>query len=394
MPASFGRSRLPEWPLDPAITYLNHGTVGVTPRRVLAAQQAIKERMERNPALFLFRDSHHIEGRSLRPLSGMREAANEIAAFLGAQGDDLVFVDNATAGANAVLRSLAWREGDEVLVTDQNYGAITLAAQAVTRTAGARVREAVLPWPASSPDAVVAAVAAALTPRTRLAILDHVSSSLALVLPIERLVAECHARGVPVLVDGAHAPGMLALELPALGADWYTANLHKWAWAPRSCGVLWAAPARQAGLHPPVISWGLDRGFTEEFDWVGTRDPSPWLAAPEGARMLHELDFAAVRAYDHALAWNGARRLAAATGATFEFPESMIGSMATILLPERYGTSFADSVRLRDALLFEDGIEVAIGAFRGRVWLRISGQVYVDDSDLAKLERALLARRP
>ncbi|HTR97101.1 MAG TPA: aminotransferase class V-fold PLP-dependent enzyme [Candidatus Acidoferrales bacterium] len=393
MPARFGHAQLGEWPLDPAITYLNHGTVGVAPNRVLAVQQAVRDAMDRQPATFLFRDANHLGGRAVGEKPRMRSAAAEVAQFLGAGGYDLVFVDNATAGVNAVLRSIVWHEGDEVLVMDHSYGAVVLAARAITRFAGATVREAVLPWPASTEDGVVEAILSALGPRTRLAILDHVTSSSALVLPLARLVEGCHARGVAVLVDGAHAPGMLALDLPALGADWYAANMHKWAYAPRSSGILWAAPARQAGLHPPVISWGLDRGFTAEFDWMGTRDPSPWLAAPEGVRTLRELDVEAVRAWNHALAWDGARRIASATGGTFAAPESMIGSMATITLPESYGTSPDDAQRLRDALLFDDRIEVAVGSFRNRVWMRICGQVYVEEGDLQRLERALLAKR-
>jgi isopenicillin-N epimerase len=392
MSPTFGHARLPEWPLDPAITYLNHGTVGVAPLRVLAAQQAVRDAMERQPATYLFRDANHLGGRTVSEVPLMRAAATEIGAFIGARGEDVVFVDNATAGVNAVLRSLEWREGDEVLVTDHSYGAVTLAARGITRTFGASVRELAFPRPAVRADAIVEAVVNAIGPRTKLAILDHVTSGSALVLPIERLAAACHARGVPVLVDGAHAPGALPLDLPAIGADWYTGNLHKWALAPRSCGILWAPPERQAGLHAPVLSWGLDQGFAAEFDWMGTRDPSPWLAAPEGVRALQEWDVDAIRTHNHALAWNGAHEIAEAVGTRFEVEEAMVGCMATLPLPARFGATMDDAYRLRDALLFEDRIEAPVLSYQERLWLRICAQLYNEEADYAKLAGALARR--
>jgi isopenicillin-N epimerase len=156
---------------------------------------------------------------------------------------------------------------------------------------------------------------------------------------------------VLVLVDGAHAPGAIALEIPALGVDWYAGNLHKWAWTPRSCGILWAAPDRQAGLHPPVVSWGLDKGYTIEFDWPGTRDPSAALAAPAALAYMRELGDAAVRNYNHALAWRAGLLLSERLGVPLVQDESQIGTMTTVALPARAGTSDADAQRLRDALL-------------------------------------------
>jgi len=211
-------------------------------------------------------------------------------------------------------------------------------------------------------------------------------------LPVAELIALGRAHGAAVLVDGAHAPGALDLDIAALGADWYVGNLHKWACSPRSCGILWAPPARQAGLHPPVVSWGLDQGFTTEFDWVGTRDPSPYLAAPAGIAFLRELGAAEVRAYDHGLAWRGARLLAQRWETELEVGEAMVGTMATVPLPARAGADVEAAARLRDALLFEDRIEVQMHAAHGRLWARISAQVYNDESDVERLAEAVLAR--
>jgi isopenicillin-N epimerase len=315
-----------------------------------------------------------------------------VAAFLGARGDDLVFVDNATAGVNAVLRSLPLHPGDELVVTDHGYGAVNNVAAFVAREAGAVVRTIALPYRVRDPRVVIDAYAAALTRRTRAVIVDHVTSETALVLPVAELVALCRGRGAPVLVDGAHAPGALALDIPALGADWYVGNLHKWAYSPRSCGILWAPSERQAGLHPPVISWGLDQGFTTEFDWVGTRDPSPYLAAPEGIAFLRELGAAEVRAYDHGLAWRGARLLTQRWETELEIDEARVGTMATVPLPARAGADADAAARLRDALLYEDRIEVQLHAAHGRLWVRISAQVYNDLSDVERLAEAVLAR--
>jgi isopenicillin-N epimerase len=195
-----------------------------------------------------------------------------------------------------------------------------------------------------------------------------------------------------VLADGAHAPGAIALDLPSLGVDWYTANLHKWCYAPRSCGFLWAPPERQAGIHPTTISWGLDRGFTHEFDWVGTLDPTNYLASTEGVAMLREWDFEGVCAYNHRLAWEGGRALAERWGTAAGVPESMVGTMITVPLPDRAGSVHEDAVRLRLALLLEEKIEIQMHAWRGRLWVRLSAQVYNELAEVERLAEAVLRR--
>ncbi len=380
---------LEHWPLDPAVTYLNHGTVGVTPRVVLATQQDIRDEMERQPSKFMLRDLSGWIGGSRARLTRMREAAAAVARFVSARPDDLVFVDNATAGANAILRSLSFEAGDEILVTDLGYGAVTKAAAYAGRVRGAGVRTVALPYPRFNAGAALDAIEAAIGPRTVLAVIDHVTSESALILPLAEIAERCRARGVPVLADGAHAPGMLPLDIPALAVDWYVANLHKWAHAPRSAGFLWASPNRQADLHPPVISWGLDEGFTAEFDWVGTRDPSPWLAAPAGIAFLEELGADAVRRYNHDLAWRAAQSLTERWKTSLEISGEHVGSMVTLPLPQSFGATADEAVRLRNALLFEDRIEVQLHAGYGRLWTRISAQVYNDDSDMERLGEAV-----
>ena len=391
---TFGRSFLAQWWLDPAITYLNHGTVGATPRVVLETQQAWQRRIEAQPAAFLFRELMRVTADEPgAPRLLLRQAADTVAEFVGARGDDLVFVDNASTGINAVLRSIALQPGDEIVVLDQAYGAVIKAAEFVARGAGARVVVVATPFPVQGDptDAYVDAVEGALTPRTRVAILDHISSHTALTLPVAAMTARCKARGVPVLVDGAHAPGAIALDIASLDADWYVGNLHKWAFAPRACGFLWVAPAHRAAIHPPTISWGLDVGLAQEFDWTGTRDPSAMLSAPAGLAFMRDvLGIDAMRAWNHDLVWRMAHELSARWGQPFTTPESMVGCMASVALPARIdalGESAAPA--LKDWLFLERRIEAQVLAIDGHVCVRLAAQVYNDESDYERLADAV-----
>jgi len=387
----FGRALRSQWALDPAVTYLNHGTVGAPPHRVLQAQQAIRDEIERQPARFLLRELADVRQIRMRARPRMRVAAETIAEFLGARGEDLAFVDNATTGCNAVLRSLRLAAGDEILLTDHGYGAIANVARHVAERAGARVVKVELPWPRWDAGAIVETIAGALTARTRIVVVDHVSAPTALVQPVAEIAARCHAAGAAVLVDGAHAPGALDFDVTALGADWYTGNLHKWAMAPRSSAILWAPPERQRDLHPTTISWGYELGFDAEFDLLGTRDPSAWLAAPEGIAFMRDLGLEAMREWNHRLAWESACALAARWEVEQPQEEFQVGCMVAIPLPVRFGTTDEDGQRLKDALLYEDGIEAQVHAFRDRLFWRLSAQVYNDGDDVERAARALEA---
>ncbi|HEX6707150.1 MAG TPA: aminotransferase class V-fold PLP-dependent enzyme [Albitalea sp.] len=389
-PTPFGRGMLAHWLLDPDAAYLNHGTFGVTPTRVLDLQHALHAQIERHPARFMARELMSLDPQPPAQRPRLRAAAEDVAAFLGARGDDLVFVDNATSGVNAVLRSLRLAAGDEIVLLDHAYGAVARAAAFVAREHRARVVTVALPFPLEDDASCLEPLAAALTPRTRIAILDHITSETALVLPLARMAALCHARGVPVLGDGAHAPGAIDVDIPSLGVDWYAANLHKWAFAPRGCGVLWASADRREGLHPPIISWGLDVGWHQEFDWTGTRDPTPFLCAPAGIAFITDfLGTDAMRAYNHALAWQAAGTLTTRWGLPWTTPKRMVGCMATVPLPAACGATAQDASRLREWLLCERRIEVAVVSRAGRLWARVSAQVYNDMGDIDRLADAV-----
>ncbi len=370
--------------LEDGIAFLNHGSFGATPRPVLAAQDDWRRRMEAQPVRFMVRELPRL----------LRHAAADLAAFLGAAGDDLVFVDNATTGVNAVLRSLDLVPGDEVLVTDHGYPAVRNAARYVCERSGARLVEARLPFPATGAAAIEAAVAAALTARTRLAIFDAVTSPTAIVLPVAALARRCRAAGVRVLIDAAHAPGMLDLDLPGLGADWVAGNAHKWLFAPKGCGFLWADRAAQGELHPTVISHGLGKGFTAEFDWTGTRDPSAWLAVGAALDFYRAMGDGNLRARNHALAVDAAALLAAAWGTEAAAPPDMLGSMAAVRLPGGAEATAAGAAVAHDVLWDGHRIEAPVHAVAGALWLRVSAQIYNDIAEYRRLAEAVLGAAP
>ncbi len=374
----YGAAARGEWPLDPAVAYLNHGAVGVTPNAVLAAQAAWRARMERNPLRFMTRDLPE----------ALRGASAALASYIGAQGKDLVFVANATAGVNAVLRSLDFRAGDEILLTSLGYGAVAKAARYAAARSGARIVEAAITLPLDDLASVVQAVAARLGPHTRLAVFDHIASSSALVLPVAELTQLAHSAGARVLIDGAHAPGQVPLDLPAIGADWYVGNCHKWLLAPRGCGFLWASPEAQALVHPLTISHGYGAGFLAEFDWTGTRDPTPFLAVPAAIACHERFGGAALMARNDALARDAARLLADRWSTESGRPESAFAAMRTVRLPLGDAATPDEALMLRRRLSDERRIEVAVIAQPGPLWLRISAQAYNEIADYERLAAA------
>lgn len=383
----FGSHLRSEWLIDPRLSYLNHGTVGATPRRVLAAAAALTEEIERDPATFQLRRLANHTNEPWSEPSLLRQALGVVSKFVGADLDGLAFVDNITAGANHVLRSFPLSSGDEILVTSLGYGGVTLAAEYAARLAGARLVVVDMPPLGAPPEAFTDAVAAAITPRTRLAIVDHLAARSALVLPIADIASVCRERGVALLADGAHVPGGIPLDIEALGVDFYTANLHKWAWVPRSSGILWAAPQHRATTHPAVMSWGLDNGWEAEFDLPGTRDAVSHLCAPAAIAMFDDWGFGAVAQHNHELAWWAAHHLSDAWGTVFDTPESMIGQMATVRLPARLGATQEAATELQALLRTEHWIEVpvAAGVDPNCLTMRLSAQVYVDRCEFERL---------
>jgi isopenicillin-N epimerase len=391
------------WALDPGTVFLNHGSFGARPWAVLEVAARIRAEMEENPVAFLDRS---YEAR-------LDAARGRVAHFVGADPEDLAFVPNATSGVATVLRSLRFGPGDELLATDHEYNAALNMLRLAAARDGARVALARIPLPVGGPDEVVERVLAAAGPRTRLALLSQVSSPTAIVLPIERLVAALESRGIAVLVDGAHGPGMLPLDLASLGASFYTGNLHKWVCAPPGAAFLHVRRDRRAAVRPLAISHGANdprpgrSAFRREFDWTGTADPAPYLAVPAALDAVGGLvagGWPAVMARNAAVAREARQVLVAVAGRPALAPESMLGSMAAVELPPDRGFAARGPVD-RDPLkerLEAAGIEVPVHPWprdpgpgdRRRRLVRISAHLHNDPAEyvhLADVLRGLLA---
>jgi isopenicillin-N epimerase len=369
------------WPLDPAVTFLNHGSFGSCPLPVLEFQRELRDRMERQPVKFFVRDLEEL----------LDWARIRLAKFLGGKAENLVFVPNATSGVNAVLRSLDFEPGDELLVTDHEYNACRNALDYVAQRTGAKVVVAKIPFPLASAEEIIEAVMGAVTWRTRLALLDHVTSQTGLVLPIEFLVRELNARNVDTLVDGAHAPGMVPLDLHALNAAYYTGNCHKWICAPKGAAFLHVRADRQKDIRPLVISHGANSSRTDrsrfliEFGWMGTGDPSPALCVPKAIEFVRSLrpgGWDEVMNHNRELALVARRVLCEALRIPLPCPDELIGSLASVPIPDAPDSKPSNNPLyldpLQDRLLEEFKIEVPIIPWPAppKRLLRVSAQLY------------------
>lgn len=374
--------------LDPSIVFLNHGSFGACPAEVLAASQAWQREIESNPVELLGRRSAAL----------LADARAKLGAYVGAAASDLVFVPNATYAVNAVARSLPLSAGDEILTTDHEYGACDATWDFVCKKTGARVVRAELPLPFEA-DRFVERVLARMTRRTRVLFVSHVTSTTALVLPIAELVRRARAAGVLVLVDGAHAPGQLPLDLAALGADFYTGNCHKWLCAPKGSAFLHARPEHHATIDAPVVSWGYRAeveghvgsdaytGTTtleRRLQWQGTRDLSPYLAVPAAIEFQRAHRWDEVRARCHALALDTLRRWCAKSGLPEPGRDDDFAQMVILPVPAR-----GDPEALRAELFDRHRIEVPVTTHAGQTFVRVSVQGYVTEADLEALLAAL-----
>ena len=378
--SAFGHSLRAHWSLDPSITFLNHGSFGATPRRVQAVQRDWQAQMESEPVRFMM---------DVLP-PALSAAGATLAGFFGAKPENLVFVDNATAGANAVLRSIDWRKGDRVVIAKHGYPALKNTLGYLASRFGIDVVFADVPWPLADGDALVAAYLNAIKGGARLLVVDHIFSPLAVETPLEEIAAQCRAQGTQLLVDGAHAPVLLPLDIEALfagGVDWYVGNCHKWLCAPKGAGFLAAAQHAQAGLHPTVISNFYGEGFQREFAWCGTGDYSAKLSVPAAIAFIQALGLERYRSHLRALAAEAGQLICDAWRVQPGAPMTMFHSMATIPLPGDQLGDTAAALRWREKLLTEHHIEVPFHAINGRMHVRISAQVYNELADYNKLAK-------
>ena len=375
--------------LDPDVVFLNHGSFGACPRLVFEAQQAWQRRLEREPVLML--------GREITAL--MTEARRTLGDFLGARAEDLVFFPNPTTALNMVARNLMRRDapfglrpGDEILTTDHEYGAMDRTWRYVCRQTGARYVQTPIPLPLTTREDFIERVWAGVTPRTRVLFLSHITSPTALIFPVQELCRRARAAGILCIVDGAHAPGHIPLNLTELGADIYAGALHKWLMAPKGAAFLYARAEAQSWLDPLVVSWGYEAErpgpsrFVDYHEWQGTRDMSPFLSVPAAIRFQQDHDWDAVRARSHALAVATRDAINALTSQPTIAPSDWLGQMAAVLLPPE-----TDPEALHRRLWDRHRIEVPAFWWHGRPILRVSFQGYNDEADANALLRALAA---
>ncbi len=320
------------WQLDPTVTFINHGAFGACPISVLAQQQTFRHQLELEPLRFVMRE--------FEPLLDTARAA--LAEFVHVDPADLVFVSNATTGVNSVLRSLTFEPDDELLTTSHAYNACRNALEFVAQRWGAKIVVADIPFPLKDAEQIVQAVLGCVTPRTKLALLDHITSPTALIFPLQALVKALDQRGIDSLVDGAHAPGMIPLNLIDIGAAYYTGNCHKWMCAPKGAAFLVVRGDRQSLIRPLTISHGANSPRTDrsrfqlEFDWTGTHDPTPYLCLPavfEFVNTHFPNGWQTVMAHNRALALQARQILCEALEQPLPCPDDMIGAISAVPLP-------------------------------------------------------------
>ena len=375
------------WMLRPGLCFLNHGSFGAVTCRVFEEQTKWRQRIEADPIEMI--------GRQMSDL--LLQTRISIGKQFGMQPNDFGMVTNATEGINAVLRSLALQPGDELLTTDHVYGAVRRAMQLVARQAGATYREVAIPLPIQSANQIRDAVVNSISSKTRLLVIDHVTSPTALVFPVKEIIDSCREKGVDVLVDGAHVPGMLPLDVEQLGATYYAANLHKWTCAPKGTAILWVTPSHQTNIHPTTISHNLDEGFAKEFAWQGTRDFSAWLSAPTAIDFFNELGFEKVMTHNHRLATWAQQLLTEKWKVDPISPidGSLLGSMTTVPLPKPFNQLDGNDVAAFHARLYKEfQIENPVLRFGGQTMLRVSCQVYNRPDEYEKVAAAVLKLRP
>lgn len=369
------------WPLAADVCYLNHGSFGPSPRAVLAARHDWLARLESDPVDFL-----------QRQLDGHLAAARErLAGFVGCPADDLVFVENATYAMNVVAASVALAPGDEVLISDHEYGAVVRLWERRCRQAKAKLVTAELGPTLHRAEAVVDAFFALATGRTRLAVFSHVTSPTAVVLPAAELCARARALGISVAIDGPHALAMLPLAIAGLGCDYYAASCHKWLSAPIGSGFLYAHPRVRPHMQPPIVSWGKPTGpapsWRDEFDWSGTRDPSAFLSVPAAIEFLERAGIERFREHGHRLARLACRRICELAGSEPLVPEGSAGygtmiSVPLPIAPER-------GPELQRALWDDARVEIPLTAWHGRLLIRPSCHLYTTEDHIDRLANAL-----
>lgn len=370
------------WGLDPSIVFLNHGSFGATPKSILATQARWRSTMEEDPVYF-----------SMEILPQMiRNSAERLATFLHTSSEQLVFVDNATTGVNAVLRSLlpVLRPSDEIVTTSHVYGAVWQTLQYLRDSTGVRLVTAEVPFPISHNDEVINAVKSALTPATKLVVIDHITSPTGILFPIEEIIRICQENEIYTLIDGAHAPGNVPINLDTLQPSWYTGNCHKWMCAPKGTAFLWTSKEMSPFTHPTVISHNYKTGFIPEFDWTGTKDLTSILCLPDVLDLIHEWGgVEEITRKNKELLLKGRDILTSSLGIETPAAESFLTTMATMQLPFEISPNEEAKLQLNKRLRSERSIQIPFMPFNNKMWFRISAFLYNTEDEYQYLAESL-----
>ncbi len=367
--------------LDPDVIFLNHGSFGATPRPVFEAYQRRQRELERQPVEFLGRRHDEM----------MLAARSALASYVGTSAENIVYTQNVTISVNIIARSLVLGPGDEVLASDHEYGACDRTWRFLSRQRGFTYTNRPVRIPPASTQSLIDDFWQGVNPRTRVIFLSHITSPTALVLPVAEICSRARSAGFLTLIDGAHAPGQLPLDLPALGADFYGGNLHKWLCAPKGAGFLYARPEVQPQLKPLVVSWGYESEkpsgstFIDYHEWWGTRDIAAFLAVEDAIRFQQDHDWPRVRAECHALVVDALKGIGEITGLPSLYPDdSWYLQMGAAALPAE-----TDTAALQSRLYAEHHIEIPLMDWNGRKLIRVSVQGYNEPGDIDSLLQAL-----
>ena len=376
-----GRAARSQWMLRDDASFLNHGAYGATPRVVLDEQARLRAEFERHPDAFMARIHPDKTERAVR------QVADVLGRFTGTEARRIALVENATTAVQAVLNSLPLGPGDHVLITDHQYNAVRLAVEARCRDTGATPVIVRIPLPTDAA-AITERVLDAADHRVKLVLLDHIASPTALVFPVQQIIPQLRRRGIPVLIDGAHAIGQIPLDLDALGADWYLTNMQKWLYTPKGTALLYASPGAAPLTRPVLTSHYIGMGFPDSFDYVGTRDYTAWLTVPRAIAFFRELGAERLWAHERMLIDRGSEAVLAA-GAQSVAPPTLNVAMRAFILPQHRPAIDADAAAVTRTLWEQERIQIRCVRIGGTLLLRFCAQAYVDVEDVERLGAAL-----
>ena len=377
----FGHKILNEWYLDESVVFLNNGSFGATPKVVLEAQFEIIRKLEREPLTFFLDDYNEL----------LNIASVRLAGFVGSEVENIVFVENATTGVNTVLRSLIneINPGDELLTTNHVYPGVKNAMQYVADKTGAKYVEADIPFHIDGSAQIAEIIKKSLNEKTKIAVFDHITSPTAIIFPVKELIEICHAYNTIVVIDGAHTPGMLELNIEELKPDFYTGNCHKWMFTPKGCAFLWVNKNYHDEINPLCISLDYNKGFRQEFAWTGTKNPSSWLVVPESINFYEKFGKNEIMSYNHKLAIEARNEILNTLHLDKPCSDDMIGSMASFEMPGNLEINPHSQFELRKHFLKEYRIELPFIVFDNKLLFRVSAQIFNEIEDIYKLIDAI-----